>query len=39
VPVDTLLEKELGYLWDNSKSAQEVFPALVPEITTILQQA
>lgn len=36
--IDTLLGKELGYLWDGSKTAQEILPNLTPKITAMLQQ-
>jgi hypothetical protein len=36
--IDTLLGKELGYLWDGSKSAREILPSLAPKITALLQQ-
>ncbi|MCL4545617.1 MAG: hypothetical protein M1118_13655 [Chloroflexi bacterium] len=36
--IDTLLEKELSYLWDGSKSAHEILPGLAPKLTAMLQQ-
>ena len=36
--IDTLIEKQLSYLWDGSKQAQEVLPSLAAQVTHMLQQ-
>ena len=35
--IETLLNKELSFLWDGSKHATDILPDLAPKVTAMLQ--